>query len=574
MILRILLSPKGGDSADKPSAVVLGKPESSPFGFFIFKITIMISSQPLSYIAYLRKSSEAEDRQALSIESQEAELRSVIASERLRVADTIRESHSAKERGKRPLFNEMIERIERGEANAILLWNVNRLSRNAGDTGTIIDLMDRGKLLEVRTINQTFRNDPNHKFLLNLFCSQAKLENDNKGVDVKRGLKRKAEMGWHPGTTRVGYKNTPDRAKGFKIIVKDEERFPLVQKMFRMVVSCEYSASRVLEIATEKWGLRKENGKPLSRSAWYNMLSDPFFYGEFEYPEGSGQWHRGAHEPMIGKDEHVKLQAILGNRRGERRQRHEFPFTGLLVCGECGQTITAEYRRKVQINGTVHLYTHYHCVKKKDAPKCGQSVVHEHDLDSQIADIVGSIALPAETVAWAMGVIRKENTINARVRDDLLETQRKNYDRCLAKIDALIDMRAGGEITEEEFARKKTGLSEEKKRLQNVMENIDADAGDWLRVAEESFDFASRAGRAFAETKNPARKKEIARTLCSNLSLKDGKVAYILEKPFPAIQKMKKILDAEKARVRTAENGSAQKENEPLWARCPGMLRR
>lgn len=136
-----------------------------------------------------------------------------------------------------------------------------------------------------------------------------------------------------------------------------------------------------------------------------------------------------------------------------------------------------------------------------------------------------------------------------------------------------IDMRAGGEITEEEFARKKAGLSEEKKRLQNVMENIDADAGDWLRVAEESFDFASRAGRAFAETKNPARKKEIARTLCSNLSLKDGKVVYILEKPFPAIQKMKKILDTENARVRTAKNGSAQKENEPLWARCPEMLR-
>ena len=74
--------------------------------------------------------------------------------------------------------------------------------------------MDRGKLIEVRTPGQIFRNNPNDKFLLNLFCSQAKLENDNKGVDVKRGLQAKVKSGWFPGAAPVGYKNTPDR-EGF-----------------------------------------------------------------------------------------------------------------------------------------------------------------------------------------------------------------------------------------------------------------------------------------------------------------------------------------------------------------------
>ncbi len=534
----------------------------------------MLPKNALRFIVYLRKSSEAEDRQALSIESQEAELRPVIASDGMNVVEIVRESHSAKARGARPLFNKMIDRIEKREADAILLWNINRLSRNAGDAGTIIDLMDRGKLSEVRTINQIFRNDPNDKFLLNLFCSQAKLENDNKGVDVKRGLKRKAEMGWHPGTTRVGYRNTPDKAKGFKTIITDETAFPLVQKMFRIVLSCEQSASRVLEIATNEWGLRKENGKPLSRSAWYDMLSDPFFYGEFEYPEGSGNWYKGAHTPMITKQEHEKIQVILGRKMKDRRQKHLFPFTGLMVCGECGQTMTAEYRRKVQKNGVVRLYTHYHCVKKKGIPKCAQSVVHEKDLAGQMANIVESVALPSDFAKWAMGIIAKENREESGMRESLLVNQRSAHDWCCKKIDAIIDMRAGGEITEEEFRIKKETLSKEKNRLQKVMENIDGSMDDWITETERAFDFAVTARDAFSQTKNPARKKEVLRTICSNLSVKDGKVAYTMEKPYPQFQKMQKILSRENERVRTAKNGSIKMENEPFWARCPEMLRR
>src|SRR5438034_570080 len=101
------------------------------------------------YAPYLRRSSEQEDRQVLSIPSQRDELGVVVVREGLEIADWIEESHSAKRPG-RPKFNEMCEQIERGEANCILAWSVNRLSRNALDTGRLIDLMDRGLLLEIR----------------------------------------------------------------------------------------------------------------------------------------------------------------------------------------------------------------------------------------------------------------------------------------------------------------------------------------------------------------------------------------------------------------------------------------
>ena len=130
-------------------------------------------------VAYFRKSSESEDRQVLSIPAQMDELSRLGKAENFTFKNIFSESHSAKNPG-RPVFDTMLSYIEAGEANAIVSWAPNRLSRNSVDTGRIIHLMDRGKLIEVRTPGQIFRNNPNDKFLLNLFCSQAKLENDNK----------------------------------------------------------------------------------------------------------------------------------------------------------------------------------------------------------------------------------------------------------------------------------------------------------------------------------------------------------------------------------------------------------
>ncbi len=105
------------------------------------------------------------------------------------------ESYSAKASGTRPVFGSIIDDIKNGTFNAILTWAPDRLSRNAGDLGALIDLMDAQKLLSIRTFTQVFGSNPNEKFLLMILCSQAKLENDNGAINVKRGIRAKCEMG-------------------------------------------------------------------------------------------------------------------------------------------------------------------------------------------------------------------------------------------------------------------------------------------------------------------------------------------------------------------------------------------
>ncbi|MDP3989411.1 MAG: recombinase family protein, partial [bacterium] len=159
------------------------------------------------YVLYARKSTESDEKQALSIESQVKEMLSIADRDGLEVVDIRRESHSAKESGQRPVFKELLEDLRRGRYTGILTWAPDRLSRNAGDLGSVVDLMDENKLIEIRTYGQHFKNSPNEKFLLMILCSQAKLENDNKSINVKRGLRTRCEMGLRPGPAVVGYLN-------------------------------------------------------------------------------------------------------------------------------------------------------------------------------------------------------------------------------------------------------------------------------------------------------------------------------------------------------------------------------
>ena len=149
----------------------------------------------LRYCLYARKSSESDERQAMSIDSQLNEMRELAKRDGLYVACELEESHSAKESGQRSVFNKMLAGISSGDYNAILTWAPDRLSRNAGDLGSVVDLMDQERLLHIKTYSQTFTNNPNEKFLLMILCSQAKLENDNKSINIKRGIKAKCDMG-------------------------------------------------------------------------------------------------------------------------------------------------------------------------------------------------------------------------------------------------------------------------------------------------------------------------------------------------------------------------------------------
>src|SRR3989344_4007575 len=194
----------------------------------------------LLYCLYARKSTEQEDKQVLSIDSQIREMEKMAVADGLEIVVMKKESHSAKEAGQRPVFNEIVEELKQGKFNGILTWAPDRISRNAGDLGKIVDLMDSGALLEIRTFGQRFSNNPNEKFLLMILGSQAKLENDNRGINVKRGLRTRVELGLWPAPAPTGYVKERRLDRKCETLI-DPDRAPIIKKMYEKVAYEKWS---------------------------------------------------------------------------------------------------------------------------------------------------------------------------------------------------------------------------------------------------------------------------------------------------------------------------------------------
>ena len=125
------------------------------------------------FFLYARKSTDVEDKQARSIEDQITELRAFARQENLNVVEEFIEKQSAKIPG-RPIFGEMIKRIEHGEANGILAWHPDRLARNSVDGGQIIYLIDCGRIAALKFPQFWFEPTPQGKFMLNIAFGQSK----------------------------------------------------------------------------------------------------------------------------------------------------------------------------------------------------------------------------------------------------------------------------------------------------------------------------------------------------------------------------------------------------------------
>ncbi len=345
----------------------------------------------IKYCLYARKSTEDDEHQALSIDSQIKEMTTLAVREKLDVVEVRSEKHSAKAAGQRPVFRQLLADLRTGVFNGILTWAPDRLSRNGGDLGVVVDLMDQKCLAEIRTYTQKFTNNPNEKFLLMILGSQAKLENDNKSLNIKRGLKARAEMGLWPGIAPTGYLNDKRSDHKCEVLV-DPLRSSVVKQIFEKVGRDRLSGRKVYAWLRGDVRFTTRYGKPLSLSNIYNMLRNPFYCGMYEFPRRSGQWYTGKHTPLITKELFQLAQEKLAEENRPRKKFQDFTFTRLMTCGYCGSGITAQEKAKNLKDGSVRWYIYYSCNKHKDH-HCKNPYIREDNLISLLLEILNQVSI-------------------------------------------------------------------------------------------------------------------------------------------------------------------------------------
>lgn len=478
----------------------------------------------MKYFIYTRKSQEAEDRQIMSLQSQIDEVLELCERDlELEIVDRYEESQSAKKPG-RPLFEAMLSRIERGEAEGIIAWHPDRIARNAVDGGRIIHLLDSGQLKDLRFCSYSFENNPQGKFMLNIIFGYSKYYVDNLSQNVKRGIKTKLGLGWRPNRAPIGYKNCKDS----RTIIPDPAHFKVVKKMFDLALA-GHSASHIHRLACEDWNYRMPMRKTMggnkpARSTIFKILQNPFYAGKIRW---AGATFNGNHQPVLSWCDFRRVQKNI--RSGHPKPKPKtlsFPYTGLMQCHSCGLAVTAEQK----VRNGVPKYIYYHCTRRRSDMKCVEPSIEGHNLERQVMSFVADISLDRNIVSWFCAIAAENHT----TLEAAAASQKKRAVRELAsaskRLDRLTDLYVADRIDETEFETKRTELeaarSKAKERAENFLQSENTFEHAHLLIM-----FLSRAVEWF-KAANDSQKRRLLQILCSNSTL-GGKIArFTAAKPF------------------------------------------
>ena len=215
------------------------------------------------YVVYIRKSTDTEDRQILSLESQKRVImKELVVPQNIKPFEWYEESKSAKAPG-RPKFDEMIESINKGKVTHIICWQLNRLARNSVDGGRLIWFVQNDT---VKIVTPTKTYDKNDILLLYVEFAMANQFSNDLSKSVLRGLEDKVRKGIAPILAPIGYCNDMIKPKGLKDILPDEKRFQMVRRMWDLLLTSEMIPELINKIVTKQWGLKHRNGNLLSRT--------------------------------------------------------------------------------------------------------------------------------------------------------------------------------------------------------------------------------------------------------------------------------------------------------------------
>ena len=357
--------------------------------------------------------------------------------------------------------------------------------------------------------------------------------------------------------------------RGNKDILPDQERFDAVRRMLDLMLTGSYTPIEILRIVNNDWKFKNPTGGSLGRSSIYKLFSRPFYYGSFEYPIGSGNWIKATHKPMITEEEYDRIQFLLGRKGRPRPKNHIFDFTGMMKCGECKGTVTAEEKFKKQQNGNIHHYIYYHCTKRK-SPKCTQKFIETDKLEGQIEDAILSLRITTEFHTYAMKWFRNEFAKESAGRNAVIETQQKDYKLCLKKIDGLIDMRASGLIDDESFNTKISLLKRDKNRLEELFTDTGDRVNKQIAIANEMLQFARDAADKFNNGTLEVR-KGILSTLGKNLELKDRMLSIDLENSLIPMEKVSAEVLAIHKRLEPQKKQMKQEQLEHYYSKNPRL---
>ncbi len=407
----------------------------------------------MNYLMYCRKSSEEETKQVQSLDTQERLLSDFANKLNLTVIDVIREKKSAKDDGNRPLFNDMLARINKGEADGVLVIHTDRLARNLIEAGQIIKLIEQKRLTEVRTPTNLYNTPQSLLYMGFDFLFAAQYSRDL-SVKVKAGIESKLLRGEYPAWAPTGYFNKDAK------IYPDPIQAPFIRVAFDLYSTGMHSLKEVTNILYDRGFRTRRAQKKVTKSVIFRILKDPIYCGMIKRKD---VLYSGVHTPIIPKALFDKVQQVFIKSTRPLKRKHEFLYRNYMTCAYCGCKLTAVTKKG-------HIY--YYCTNGRGNCAQHRKYLKASEVQDLLHGLFSFFAIQGDLADLSLRAyandLRKQHTSGITSVSSLQTHITSTTERLDRLLDALLEKRIDGakyDLKQKELLSEKATAETQLKQL-------------------------------------------------------------------------------------------------------------
>ena len=258
----------------------------------------------------------------------------------------------------RPDYQQMMARIRTGEFSHLLVWKIDRISRNLLDFAAMYSELKQLGVVFVSKNEQFDTSSAMGEAMLKIILVFAELERNMTAERVSAVFLSRANNGiWNGGKVPFGYAYDK-QTKTFSILEDEAKTVRLIYALY------ESSKSLVtVSKALNERGIKTRNGSEWSPTTVHTMLSNPFYSGTYRYnyrnesdphhhvPKKKEDWIlvKNHHPAIVSPEHQAAVELILASKSYGKNQTYQrkniHAFAGLLTCGYCGSTMAATIDR-------------------------------------------------------------------------------------------------------------------------------------------------------------------------------------------------------------------------------------
>ncbi len=413
---------------------------------------------------YIRVSTEDQAREGYSVQAQKDKLLAYCISQGWNIESFyVDEGYSAKDLN-RPELRRMIENIQKGLIDCVLVYRLDRLTRSVLDLYKLLEIFEQHNCHFKSATEVYDTTSAMGRMFITIVAALAQWERENLAERVKFGMQQMVREGKYPGgKVNFGYKLENGK------IQPNEEEAAIVNTIFDIYI--EGNGDNRTAYLLNNMGYRTRSGKLWNGKLVRDILINPIYVGQFFYMD---ECHEGIVPAIIDTEKFETAQKMREGRRGKhpRQVSSDYIFSGVLRCDRCGRVMPGRISNANKKDGRYTQRT-YTCrgtfTKLCDMPMLNEKSVEEAFLQyvNDLYDEITAMDIASSYTAEEKEVLKQIKAIKKQL--DEIKKRRKKWHFAFAN--EVISLEELKELTEGDRALEK----ELEQKLADLELKIDAD---------------------------------------------------------------------------------------------------